>query len=67
MVESGQVPGKGRIHASTEKLFDRVLKDGTISVSTEKWSNPGEYREKVESVRVLKNCLDEYRKMVELV
>ena len=59
MVESGQVPGKGRIHASTEKLFDLVLKDGTISVSTEKWSNPGEYREKVESDRVSINYPDE--------
>ena len=48
MVEFGQVPGKGRINVSTEKLC-----------------NPGEYREKVESVRVLKNCPDEYQKMVQ--
>ena len=28
---------------------------------------PGDYREKVESVRVLRNFPDEYRKMVESV
>ena len=33
-----------------------------MSVSTEKWQNPGEYQEKVESVRASKNCSDEYRK-----
>ena len=27
--------------------------------------NPGDYREKVESVRVPENCPDEYQKMVE--
>ena len=43
MVESGQVPGKGRIHASIEKHSRRVP-------------------ENVESVRVSKNCPDEYRK-----
>ena len=37
MVESGRVPGKGRIRASTEKLFGQVWEEGTISVSTEKW------------------------------
>ena len=46
MVESGRVPGKGRICASIEKLFERVLEKGRISVSTEKWSNPGKYPEK---------------------
>ena len=52
MVECGRVPGKGRIRANTEKLFGQVLKNGGISVSTRKWSNPSEYREKIESVRV---------------
>ena len=37
MVESGRVPGKGRFHASIEKLSRRVPKEGRISVSTEKW------------------------------
>ena len=63
MVESGRVLGKGRIRASTEKLSARVLKNGRIGVSAAKWKNPGEYWEKVESVRVRKNCPDEYRKM----
>ena len=67
MVESGRVPGKGRINASSEKLSGRVPKNGRISVSTGKWLNPGEYLEKVESVRGLKNCSDEYRRMVESV
>ena len=58
-VESGPVPGKVSIRASTEKLSGRVWEEGTISVSTEKWYNPGEYREKVASVRVPKNCQDE--------
>ena len=59
MVESGRVPGKGRIRANIEKLSRRLPKKGRISVSTEKWQNPGEYQEKVESVRVSKNCLGE--------
>ena len=59
-VESGRLPGKGRIRTSTQKLSGRVLKNGTISVSTGKLLNPGEYREKVESVRVSENCHDEY-------
>ena len=59
MVESGRAPGKGRIRASTEKLSGRVTEEGTISVSTEKWLNPGEYREKVESVQLPKNCPEE--------
>ena len=65
MVESGRVQGKGRIRASTQKLSGRESKNGRISVSTGKWLNPGENREKVESVRVLKNYKDEYRKRVE--
>ena len=65
MVESGRVQGKGRIRASTEKLSGRVPKNARMSVSTGKWSNLGEYREKVESERVTKKCPDQYRKMVE--
>ena len=64
MVESGRVPVKGRNNASTEKLFGRVLESGRISVSAEKWWNSGEYREKLESVRVPKNYPDEYLKRV---
>ena len=57
MVGSGRVPGKDRIRASIEKLSGPVSKEGRISVSTEKWYHLGEYREKVESVRVSKNCV----------
>ena len=67
MVESGRVPGNGRIRASIEKLSGRVREKGRMSVSTEKWINPGEYREIVEYVRVSKKCPDEYEKMVESV
>ena len=52
---------------SIGKLSGRVSKKGRISVSTEKLSNPGEHREKVESVRALENCPDDYLKMVESV
>ena len=74
MVEFGRLLGKGRIRTTYEKLSGRVSEKGRISVSTRKWENPGEYREKVESMRVSKNCPDdtgkgsnqcEYRKMVE--
>ena len=65
MVESGRVPGKGRIHACTAELSGRVGEKGRISVSTEKWQNSGEYREMLQSVPYLKNCPDEFRKMVE--
>ena len=65
MVESGRVSGKGRIRASIEKLSRRLPKYGRISVSTSKWNNPGEYREKVESVPLMKNCPDEFQKKVE--
>ena len=64
IVESGRVPGKNRIAASIEKLSGRVPEKGRICVTTQKWWNPGEYRDKVESLRVSKNCPDEYRKMV---
>ena len=62
MVESRRVLGKDRIRSSTQKLSGRVPKNSRISVSTAKWQNPGEYREKDEYVRVLKSCPDEYRK-----
>ena len=55
MVEFGRVPGKSRIHLNIEKLSRRVPEKGRICVSTKEWQNPGEYREKVESVRVSKN------------
>ena len=42
MVESGRVPGKGKIRATIEKLSGRVLEKGRIS----------EYRKMVESGRV---------------
>ena len=67
MVESEQVPGKGRIRASTEKVSGRVTEEGTICVSTQKKYIPGEYREKVEFVQVPKNCPDEYLKTLESV
>ena len=67
MVESERLTGKGRIRSTTDKLSGRVPQNGRMSVSTAKWWNPGEYREKEESVRVLKNCPHEYRKMVESV
>ena len=53
-------------------MFGWVLEKGPINVSTKKWQNPGVYHEKVESVRVSKNCSGgngkgsnqcEYRKM----
>ena len=65
MVEFGRLPGKGRIRATTEKLSGRVSKTDRISVSTRNWLNPGEYEERVESVRVPKECPDEYHKRVE--
>ena len=65
MIESGRVPGKGRIRASIEKLFGRVSKNGIMRVNTENGWNPGEYQEEVEFVRVPKIYLDEYRQMVQ--
>ena len=65
MVESEQVPAKGRIRASIEKLYGRVLEKSRINVNTKIYRNSGEYREKVESVRVSKNCPREYRTRVE--
>ena len=37
MEESGRVPGKGRIRASTKKLFGQEPKNARINVNTEKW------------------------------
>ena len=42
-----------------------VRKNGRISVSAGKLLNPGQYRQKVQSVRVPKNCPDQIGKMVE--
>ena len=65
MVVSGRVLGKGCIRATVEKLSVRVSEKDKISVSTGKWLNPGEYREKVESMPLFKNYPDEFRKRVE--
>ena len=67
MAESGSVPGKGRIRANIDTQSRRVSKKGRIFVSTEKWQDQGQYGEKIEFVRVLTNCLGEYRKRVESV
>ena len=67
MEESGRVRGKGRIRSSIKKVSRRVPEKARMSVSTEKWKNPGEYLEKVESMQLLKNYLDEFRKRLESV
>ena len=67
MVESGRESVIGRNPASTEKLSGRVPENGRISASLEKWWNSGEYREKLESVRLPKNYLDKYLKRIESV
>ena len=67
MVEFVRVLGKGSIHASIETLSRRVLENGQICVSIKKYWNPGECREKVESLRVSKNIPGEYRKSVKSV
>ena len=67
MVESGRVPGKGRIRASTGKRQNPCEFQKTFPYSTEKGSTLLEYRKKVESVRVSRNCPDEYRNRVESV
>ena len=38
MVESGRVPGKGRIRENTKKLFERVSEKGRICAIIEKLS-----------------------------
>ena len=67
MVEFGRVPRKARIRPSIAQLFGRVPEQSPFRVRYEKWLNPGEYREKVESVTLLKSCPDEFRKRVESV
>ena len=72
---SGEYRKKGPIRVSTEKWSNlceyrktvRVSTDkkSPISVTTEKLLNLCEYQEKVESVRVSKNCLGEYLEKVE--
>ena len=74
MEEYGRLPGKGRIRVSIDKLSRRVSKKGRICVSTEKWQNPDQYREKVESGECRKTVpvstekgsnMCKYRKMAE--
>ena len=67
LFESRRVPAKDGIRASTKKHYGPERKNGRMCVSTGTLLNPGEYRQKVESVRVPKNCLDQFRKMVESV
>ena len=67
IVESGRIPAKDGIRASTEKLSEPIRKNYRISVSTDKLLNPGDYWQKLESVRVLKSCPDQFEKMVEPV
>ena len=56
---------KGGIRARTEKLSGPVRKNGRIIKSARKLLNPGDYQQKVESVRVPKICPDQYAKMVD--
>ena len=58
MAESEALPGSTRIRASTEKMIGQVSKNGRIRVKTDKWQNPGDYRDQVESVRVAKKLSD---------
>ena len=67
LFESRRVRAKDGIRASTKKHSGPVRKNGRMCVSTGTLLNPGEYRQKVESVLVPKNCLDQFRKMVESV
>ena len=67
MVEFGRVPRKARIRPSIGILFGRVMEKSPISVRIEKLLNQGEYREKLEFVRVTKNSSVEYRKWVQSV
>ena len=54
MASSGSVPGKGKIRARVEKLSQGVPENARICVTTQKWHQPGPYREKVKSVCVEK-------------
>ena len=44
MVESGRVPGKGRVPTSIEKLSQRIQEMGRIYVSTDKMVESGQVR-----------------------
>ena len=55
MEESGGLSGSGRLRANTEKLIGQVYKKGRICVKTDKWENPEDYRDEVESLSVPKN------------
>ena len=65
MVESGRVPGKGRIRASIEKLSRGVPEKGSNLCKYRKMVEFGRVPEKGESVQLSKNNLGEYRKRVE--
>ena len=69
MVESVRVSksvptstGKGSNQCEYRKMVEyvRAPEKGRICVTSEKWWNLGEYREKLESMRVSKKCPDEY-------
>ena len=55
MAESEALPGSSRIRASTEELIGQVSKKGRIRVKTDKWENPEDYLDQVESLSVPKN------------
>ena len=67
MTESGSVLGKVRIRTSVEKLSQGVQEKARLCVTTPKSHHPGQYREKVKSVRLTKNCPGEYQKRLEWV
>ena len=67
MVGSRRVSGKGRIRTIIEIQCRRVPEKGQICVTIGKWKNPGDYRDKEESVRVSKNYSGEYPKRVQSV
>ena len=67
MKEFGRGPGKAGIRASIEKIVSTNTGKGSNQCEYRKIEESGEYREKVESVRVSKNYPDEYRKRVESV
>ena len=55
MVESGRVPGKGRIRATIEKLPKRESENGRIIVSTGKWYESGRVLGKVRICATIEN------------
>ena len=75
MVESGRVPGKGRMRASIERMSRRIAEKGRIYVSTENgriWDstgkkvNPCEYRKTIAASIGKGSNLCKYQIMVEL-